>query len=456
MADQHGNAIAPRRAGVLDPAPPPEADRGVPVAGRGRRCCASSWARPPSTLARAIGYDNVGTVEFLLDADHRRVLLPGDEHPDPGRAPGHRGGRRAATWCWWQIQCARGEPLSGAGRRRPDRRPRRRGPPLRRGPGPGLAARRPAPSTASQRRVPRRLRRRRHRGDRYAGRSTDRLGRHRPLRSPAGQGRRPRLHPRHRHRPPGAVPDRSSSCTASPPTATTCWPCCSTPTSSRATPPPCSWPTTRPCSRPARTPRRWPCHVAVAALAGARRRRRRTGPGRSPPTAGATWAAGHASPPASSTAARHRRGRPTGSDGRPLRGRGRTGSPWPGGSCATSDPSPPSCWSRSTASARRYCGPTAWARPWYVNSSLGQTDLVALPRFAEPSAAGRRPAVPTAPVPGRVVAVEVAAGDPVRGRPDPGRARSHEGRAPRPCARRRAPSSRSWWPWTTPSTPTSS
>ncbi len=47
---------------------------------------------------------------------------------------------------------------------------------------------------------------------------------------------------------------------------------------------------------------------------------------------------------------------------------------------------------------------------WYVNSTLGQTDLIELPRFAEPSAAAMAGG-PTAPVPGRVVGVEVAAGD---------------------------------------------
>ena len=36
---------APLRARVLDPAPPPEGDRGEPVARRHRRSCASAWAR---------------------------------------------------------------------------------------------------------------------------------------------------------------------------------------------------------------------------------------------------------------------------------------------------------------------------------------------------------------------------------------------------------------------------
>lgn len=56
----------------------------------------------------------------------------------------------------------------------------------------------------------------------------------------------------------------------------------------------------------------------------------------------------------------------------------------------------------------------AGSRVW-ANSAAGQTDLVMVPRFAA-SAVGVEAAGPTAPVPGRVVAVEVVAGD----RVDPG------------------------------------
>jgi len=47
---------------------------------------------------------------------------------------------------------------------------------------------------------------------------------------------------------------------------------------------------------------------------------------------------------------------------------------------------------------------------WYVNSSLGQTDLVERPRLPRPTVAATAGG-PTAPVPGRVVAVAVAVGD---------------------------------------------
>ena len=43
--------------------------------------------------ARAVGYVNAGTVEFIAD-ETRRVLLHGDEHPAAGRAPGDRDDHR--------------------------------------------------------------------------------------------------------------------------------------------------------------------------------------------------------------------------------------------------------------------------------------------------------------------------------------------------------------------------
>jgi propionyl-CoA carboxylase alpha chain len=47
---------------------------------------------------------------------------------------------------------------------------------------------------------------------------------------------------------------------------------------------------------------------------------------------------------------------------------------------------------------------------WFVNSRAGQTDLVELPRFVEAAGAAGAGG-PTAPVPGRIVAVEVSVGD---------------------------------------------
>ena len=69
----------------------------------------------------------------------RRLLLPRDEHPAPGRAPGHRAASPASTW----SSCSCASPRARRARpREPPRvaRARDRGPALRRGPGRGLAA----------------------------------------------------------------------------------------------------------------------------------------------------------------------------------------------------------------------------------------------------------------------------------------------------------------------------
>ena len=59
-----------------------------------RRTCGRRMGEAAVATARAVGYVNAGTVEFLLDA-RRPVLLHGDEHAPPGRAPDHRGGHGA-------------------------------------------------------------------------------------------------------------------------------------------------------------------------------------------------------------------------------------------------------------------------------------------------------------------------------------------------------------------------
>ena len=73
----------------------------------------------------AVGYRNAGTVECLLDADVRRVRLPGDEHPAAGRAPDHRDGDRASTWSSSSCSSRPAEPVDlrpGRARRAPGTR----------------------------------------------------------------------------------------------------------------------------------------------------------------------------------------------------------------------------------------------------------------------------------------------------------------------------------------------
>ena len=76
------SSAATRRSIEESPSPAahPRAARAHGRPGRGPRASAS-------------GYVNAGTLEFLVDADAQPVL-PGDEHPAAGRAPGHRDGHR--------------------------------------------------------------------------------------------------------------------------------------------------------------------------------------------------------------------------------------------------------------------------------------------------------------------------------------------------------------------------
>ena len=96
LGDKHGNDPLPQRARVLDPAPPPEGGRGSAVPfvtpkmrkAMGEQCVA---------LSKAVGYYSAGTVELIVcgrGPDGRELLLPRDEHPASGRAPGDRGDHR--------------------------------------------------------------------------------------------------------------------------------------------------------------------------------------------------------------------------------------------------------------------------------------------------------------------------------------------------------------------------
>ena len=85
---------APVRARVLDPAPPPEDRRGGTVARSSTKRHAPSCAKPPSPPAKAIGYVDAGTVEFVCSRTGQ-LRLPGGQHPPAGRASGHRARHRA-------------------------------------------------------------------------------------------------------------------------------------------------------------------------------------------------------------------------------------------------------------------------------------------------------------------------------------------------------------------------
>ncbi len=98
MGDTHGHVVhlferdcstQRRHQKVLEEAP-------APTISEEQRSAITASA---VALAAQVGYTGAGTVEFLLDNDADgggRVLLPRDEHPPAGRAPGHRGGGAGA------------------------------------------------------------------------------------------------------------------------------------------------------------------------------------------------------------------------------------------------------------------------------------------------------------------------------------------------------------------------
>ena len=68
--------------------------------------------------ARAAGYYNAGTVEFLVD-QRPPLLLPGNEHAPAGGASRDRAGDRVSTWCGCRSKSPRASALplhAGTGR----------------------------------------------------------------------------------------------------------------------------------------------------------------------------------------------------------------------------------------------------------------------------------------------------------------------------------------------------
>ena len=60
-----------------------------------RKTCVDELCEAAARIAREIRYDNAGTIEFLYDLDHARMVLHRDEPAHPGRAHGDGSHHRA-------------------------------------------------------------------------------------------------------------------------------------------------------------------------------------------------------------------------------------------------------------------------------------------------------------------------------------------------------------------------
>ena len=132
FADTHGHVVSlherecsiqRRHQKIVEEAPSPAVDAELRAPhGRGRR-----RGRPHRRLRRR-------RHRRVPARPRRHVLVPRDEHPPAGRAPGDRGDHRARPRRAPAAR-GRGRPAAAGGAGAATRRPRHRGPPHRRGPG---------------------------------------------------------------------------------------------------------------------------------------------------------------------------------------------------------------------------------------------------------------------------------------------------------------------------------
>ena len=111
LGDTARHVLVARRAGLLDPAPPPEGRRGGAGAGA-RRATARGAARRGRGGRRGDRLRRRRHRRVPATTRRRPVLLPGDEHPPAGRAPGHRV-VTGVDLVEQQLAVAEGEPAAG-------------------------------------------------------------------------------------------------------------------------------------------------------------------------------------------------------------------------------------------------------------------------------------------------------------------------------------------------------
>ena len=115
LADAQGRRADARRARVLDPAPPPEAGRGVAVAGAHARDARGDGGRRRARLHRRPATRTRARSSSCSGADGG-VLLHRAERAAPGRAPRHASSSPASTSSTSSSGSPPGEPLAQTGR----------------------------------------------------------------------------------------------------------------------------------------------------------------------------------------------------------------------------------------------------------------------------------------------------------------------------------------------------
>ena len=108
FADTHGQRGVAGRPRLLGPAPPPKARGGGARSRAVATSCALAMGEASVRLAREVGYRGSRDRRVPRRGRTRQVLLPGDEHPDPGRASCHG----ADSWVGPDFANRSGLPLA--------------------------------------------------------------------------------------------------------------------------------------------------------------------------------------------------------------------------------------------------------------------------------------------------------------------------------------------------------